>query len=310
MEYVEGDTLSGLLRRAAAVGGPLPIEIGMRVLLDALAGLHAAHEIRDDAGAPLRVVHRDFSPHNILVGVDGVAKLSDFGIAKATNRAGHTATGTLKGKASYMAPEQAMGFELDRRGDVWAGGVVAWELLLGRRMHLPGDALQTLLKVVSVPPERVRSERPDIHPDVDEVVARALAPMDRRWPSAQVFARELRAALEGRYRVAEPEEVAEYVTTTAGETLSVRREHLADARRGVRPAATFATPSGRPSGESAGGASITLSQGLSLPDSTSSLAAASHHGISIGAAARPYGDSARRLRACRHDLACGSRGLA
>src|SRR4029077_20445293 len=103
-DYVEGDTLAGLQRSALAASERVPPRIGVRILLDALAGLHAAHELRDERGSPMAVVHRDFSPQNILVGVDGVAQLADFGIAKAADRSADTATGVVKGKVAYMSP--------------------------------------------------------------------------------------------------------------------------------------------------------------------------------------------------------------
>src|SRR5262249_46555975 len=147
MEYIEGDSLSGLLSRSAKEKARLPIGVGVRVLLDALAGLQATHELRDDAGTQLNVVHRDFSPQNILVGVDGIAQLTDFGVAKAVGSVGHTATGVVKGKVSYMAPEHARGLDVDQRADVWSAGVIAWELFAGRRLYGEAGSLQTLLKV-------------------------------------------------------------------------------------------------------------------------------------------------------------------
>jgi serine/threonine-protein kinase len=234
MEYVEGDTLAGLTRKATAAQTPLPLGVSMRVLLDALAGLHATHEQRDEGGAPLDIVHRDFSPANILVGTDGVGKLTDFGIAKAQSRVGHTATGMVKGKVSYMAPEQARGQKVDRRADVWAAGVVAWEVLAGRRLHAEVDGIATLLKVVSEAPPRLRSVRPEIHAALDDAVAGALTlDATERCPSAQAFARELTAALlSAGERVAEADEVAAHVRALVGRKLSERRARA----RGVREA--------------------------------------------------------------------------
>src|SRR5580704_13773364 len=119
MEYVEGDSLAGLFKRAGSTR-PIPLAIAARFMLDALEGLHAAHELRDEAGQLLGLVHRDFTPHNILIGTDGVARLADFGIAKAATRLGNTRMGMVKGKIAYMPPEQAKGLTLDRRCDVWA----------------------------------------------------------------------------------------------------------------------------------------------------------------------------------------------
>src|SRR5262245_24193770 len=109
MEYIEGLALSGLFKLARARPGGVPAPIAARVLADALSGLHAAHELLGPEGAPLGLVHRDFSPHNVLVGTEGIARLADFGIAKVPSRQGATRTGFVKGKVAYMAPEQARG---------------------------------------------------------------------------------------------------------------------------------------------------------------------------------------------------------
>jgi len=230
MEYVEGDTLSGLRRRATAAGG-LPVKIGVRVLLDALAGLHAAHELRDEAGAPLGIVHRDFSPQNILVGLDGVARLADFGIAKAASRLGETRTGIIKGKITYMAPEQARGGAIDRRTDVWSAGVIAWELFAGSRLYASED-LGTLYRIASETPRRLRSLVPNVPPEVDEAVAHALT-VDpaARSPTAQAFARELAAACRATCGVAEPDEVGEYMSQLFGAKLAERRAAVAEIRQ-------------------------------------------------------------------------------
>ena len=150
MEYVEGDTLSGLHRAVRAEGALMPLPIAGRILVDALAGLHAAHELRDDDGLLLDLVHRDFSPQNILVGTDGVTRLTDFGVAKASGRVNVTSSGIIKGKVAYMAPEQALGKRVDRRCDVWAAGVVAWEILAGQRLYRSEDQVAMLLKIVGI----------------------------------------------------------------------------------------------------------------------------------------------------------------
>ena len=123
MEYIEGDTLGRLLSRAAQIGQRLPLEVGLRIVLDMLAGLEAAHELPDCTADPL------------TSGVDGNAKLTDFGVARATSRLSITRSGQLKGKVAYMAPEQARGdAAVDHRADVFAAGVVLWEVLAGRRL--------------------------------------------------------------------------------------------------------------------------------------------------------------------------------
>jgi serine/threonine-protein kinase len=226
---VEGDTLAGLRKRTA--GGPPPFPIATRILLDALAGLHAAHELRDDDGHLLDVVHRDFTPHNILVGLDGVGRLTDFGIAKAATRLGHTRTGNVKGKVSYMAPEQATGAPLDRRCDVWAAGVIAWETFAGRRLHADDDDFATMLKIVTEPPPRLRAVDPSIDAEVDDVVASALEMEDtRRCPTAAAFAKSLASVCRAHGGVAEPDEVAEWVSRNVGARLTARRAQVFEVR--------------------------------------------------------------------------------
>jgi serine/threonine-protein kinase len=227
MEYVEGDTLHGLLKASP----PLPKRMGMRLLIDALAGLQAAHELRDDDGHSLRVVHRDFTPHNILVGTDGVARLTDFGIAKATTRLGHTRTGFIKGKIGYMAPEQACGEKLDERTDVWAAGVIAWEMLSGQRLYPSEDDMATLLKVATSTPPRLRTVDPSIPVEMEEAVASALQRNpEARCPSAFAFARALAAASRAHDGVAETQEVSEWIRFRLGPKLAVQREDLARAK--------------------------------------------------------------------------------
>lgn len=246
MEYVEGDTLSGLSKGSK----PLPKKMALRVLVDALAGLHAAHELREDDGRLLGVVHRDFTPHNILVGTDGVARLTDFGIAKAATRLGHTRTGLVKGKIGYMAPEQARGGLLDRRCDVWAAGVIAWEILAAKRLYPIDDDVGTLLKVATEVPPRLRSVDASIHADIDEAVASALnRNVDTRCPSALAFARQLGAACKAHGLLAETEEVAEWMALMVGAKLAVRREDLARAkerRASEPPPSSMETPVARP----------------------------------------------------------------
>jgi serine/threonine-protein kinase len=230
MEYVEGDTLSGLMRRASAGGASLPPSLGLRILLDALAGLHAAHELKDDAGNVVGLVHRDFSPQNILVGLDGLARLIDFGIAKAATRLGQTRTGIVKGKVAYMAPEQARGQPVDRRCDVWAAGVIAWELFAGRRLHDASiDEVGLIFRIATETPPPLRSIRADVPVAIDEAVARALAPdLDERFSTAAAFAQELgRAVRASRMPIADASEVAAHVEMVAGTRLAERRKRAA-----------------------------------------------------------------------------------
>lgn len=234
MEYVEGDTLAGLQKRAvASVEKQLPVRYGLKLLLDALTGLHAAHELKDQAGNPTGLVHRDFSPQNILVGVDGIGRLTDFGIAKAATRISDTTTGTIKGKIAYMAPEQARGAAIDRRTDIWAAGVVAWQIITGKRLYAGQEnEVATLLKIASEAPPRLRDVKPDVPALFDEAVARALT-MDpeERWPTALAFKQGLQKACRTHGEVADTDEVATFVSSVVDSVVVARRRRVEEILR-------------------------------------------------------------------------------
>ncbi len=192
MEYIDGDALSRLHRAAKKKGTVVPPGIVLRVMADVCGGLHAAHELQGADGQSLGVVHRDVSPQNVLVSTKGVAKLIDFGIAKARDRiAGDTNTETLKGKVQYMAPEQALGRPIDRRADVWAVGAVIFHLLCGKPPFEAENEIQTLFVLSSGRP--APPLRGNVHPAVAAVVRRALS----HAPAARyATALEMQQALE------------------------------------------------------------------------------------------------------------------
>ena len=192
MEYVEGDSVASLAKALADRGERLPLPAVLQIVDDAAAGLSAAHALQDADGNPLHLVHRDVSPHNLLVSKDGWVKVVDFGIAKAVGRRSTTLTGQLRGKVPYMAPEQARGEPLDARTDVFALGVVFWELLAGRRLFEGKTEAAVLERVLACEVPRL-SDVPDA---VVRVVERALA-ADRedRYPDADALRRDVRAAL-------------------------------------------------------------------------------------------------------------------
>ena len=135
MEYVEGFDLRELLRRCARDKVPLPVEFSLLVLIETLRGLDYAHRLRGESGEPLGLVHRDVSPSNVLVSFEGEVKLCDFGIARANEVAPVLPEDTIQGKAGYMSPEHARGETIDGRADVFAAGIILWELLAGRRLY-------------------------------------------------------------------------------------------------------------------------------------------------------------------------------
>ncbi|MFO0595806.1 MAG: serine/threonine-protein kinase [Myxococcaceae bacterium] len=193
MEYVAGEDLRRIEKRAAAANRGIPIGIIIRVIADAAAGLDFAHKARDSKGTPLNLVHRDVSPQNVLVGFDGSVKLIDFGVAKAAGRAQHTATGILKGKFPYMSPEQAAGEDLDPRSDVFALGIVLWEQLTGRRLFKGENdmATQRLVRACQVPAPS--SVEPSVPAGLDPIALKALAKdRNERFADADAF----RSALE------------------------------------------------------------------------------------------------------------------
>ncbi len=149
MQYVEGMSLAEWLSRLQPQNQRIDENIILRVMIDSLAGLHAAHELRDHDGKSFRLVHRDVSPQNLLIGLDGVTRIADFGIAKAESRATRTRTGQVKGKTGYMPPEQILGEPIDRRADVYAAGVVLWEALVGQRLFEGESDAATINQVLN-----------------------------------------------------------------------------------------------------------------------------------------------------------------
>jgi len=193
MEYLEGQSLNKVLKEAYRRRELLEPAICARIVADALAGLGYAHELRDYDGRPLGIIHRDVSPHNIFVTYDGHTKLVDFGIAKAALSSTETEVGVLKGKVAYMSPEQAMGQRIDPRSDLFAMGIVLWELLTEQRLMTGENAANTLHKLMNEPIPLVSSVLPHIDPELDAIVAKALEKdPEKRWSSAA----EMRAALE------------------------------------------------------------------------------------------------------------------
>lgn len=191
LEWVAGDSLSGIVQRGAELQ-PLPDEIAARIAAEACAGLHAAHEATGPDGNPLRIVHRDVSPPNILVSLNGHVKVSDFGIAKAAHQLhSRTRTGEIKGKFAYIPPEQILGRGVDRRADVYAMGCVLYVASLGLRPF--GGGATALGKIVQGKFRLPSDLRPGYPPGLEEIIVRALAANpDQRYQTAD----EMRVAIE------------------------------------------------------------------------------------------------------------------
>jgi serine/threonine-protein kinase len=225
LEYVESVSLSTLQRTLHERHSRLNANVAVRIVADVLAGLQAAHSARDVHGASLDIVHRDVSPQNVIVGVDGRSHLIDFGIAKASSRLTETTGGTVKGKLSYMSPEQAKAGDVDSRSDLFSAGVVLHEALTGERLFESdrGDGSHVLLKILLdeiAPPSSIHADLPS---ELDAVVLHALERVrDERFATASEFRHALIAAV----KPASDEEVAREVERLAGDSIKRRREQL------------------------------------------------------------------------------------
>lgn len=237
MEYVHGESLSRLMRAGREKKEPLAPKLVATLLHGALLGLHAAHEVTGPDGALLNVVHRDVSPQNIIVGVDGVAKVLDFGIAKAAGRMQTTREGQIKGKLAYMAPEQIRG-QVDRRADVFAASVVLWEALAGRRLHEGLKDVEIVTRIVQGKFVGPSAHTEGIPPELDQIVLKGLAAdPKKRYPSAK----EMAADLESKIGLLDRGEIGAWVERLAKPVLDKRAAKVArmeEAAKGLRPSAT------------------------------------------------------------------------
>lgn len=196
MEYVEGETLSSLLRQSKKNDEPLPLSVALQIVSDTCRGLAAAHDLEDRDGTPLELVHRDVSPHNLLVSMNGRVKVVDFGIMKAAGKRSNTLTGQLRGKVAYMSPEQARSLPVDRRTDVFALGAVLWEMVVGARLfsgETESEVLAQVLQFDGAPLEELPSGVPD---DLVAILERALARRaDERYATAKDMLDDVRVLM-------------------------------------------------------------------------------------------------------------------
>jgi serine/threonine-protein kinase len=225
MEYVAGESVATLLRMVVQKNRKIPPSAAASIIGGTLRGLHAAHEARAEDGSTLGIVHRDISPQNIMVGIDGVAKVLDFGVAKAALRSQTTKSGHIKGKFAYMAPEQLLDKGVDARTDVFACGVVLWECLTLRRLFSGNDMGETIKRLLSAPIPPPSQFNPRVSPQLDAVVLRALErEPGHRYQTAAEFA----DALESAVRPARPVEVGQWVRSIASDSIRTRALLLAD----------------------------------------------------------------------------------
>jgi serine/threonine-protein kinase len=236
MQLVEGVSLSRLLGRLVERREVMAPEIAAWIVAQAAAGLHAAHELRSVDGRPLGLVHRDVSPHNLLVSFSGHVYVTDFGIAKLRDaRQATTQSGVVKGKFAYMSPEQARAQPLDRRSDVFTLGICLYESLVGARLFQGESPADTLLRVIERVPPSPRELRPEVPDALAEIALRCLAKKaDDRFATAADLADALRACLSGRNAHIDETEVARLLDRSVGaarEQLqeSIRAALMADA---------------------------------------------------------------------------------
>ncbi len=227
MDYIEGTSLAELRRELSAIGRAIDVRVAVRIVLDALAGLHSAHELKDDNGKALHIVHRDVSPHNVLIGCDGRSRITDFGIAKAEDRIQTTRTHEVKGKLAYLAPER-----IDKRrlctvqSDVFAMAVVLWECFAGRRLFRGDEAVDILQEVISAPIPTLKQIGAQIPPELDDVIARALSrDLDTRYRTALEFAQAIERAA-GRDHAGTPTDVARLMEAIFGARMALRQEQV------------------------------------------------------------------------------------
>ena len=224
MDYVDGVPVSRVMKDVFGSGDSVPVPVVIALVCDMLEGLHAAHEARSDDGRPLDIVHRDVSPQNVMVARDGSALVVDFGIARAADRGHLTTPGQIKGKAAYMAPEQAKGEAIDRRVDVYAASVIGWELLTGQRLFAAETFTQTVLQQLEKVPAAPSSLRAAVSEELDATILRGLA---KSRGERFATARDMVAALEAASRRASRAEVSEYVVSVEAAFFREREEMLA-----------------------------------------------------------------------------------
>jgi serine/threonine-protein kinase len=224
MEYVDGEPFSMLLRLAHERGERAPVAVAAGVVAQTLVGLQAAHDAKSDLGEPLHIVHRDVSPQNVLVGTDGVARVLDFGVAKALGKLHTTREGQLKGKLGYLAPEQVLGHPVTARTDVFAAAVVLWEALAGQRLFAAESEGNVLRRIMEGDVDPPGAHAPEVPRSLEAVVMKGLAkePADR-YETAMAMAEAIEAATE----TAPPRAIGSWVLALAGQRLRARAQLLA-----------------------------------------------------------------------------------
>jgi serine/threonine protein kinase len=317
MDYLDGRGLDQIRRRSKIAGFGLSVPMQLRVVCDMLAGLDYAHKLTDFDGSPLNIVHRDVSPQNVFVTFDGQVKLLDFGIAKASDSMHETHAGVVKGKVSYMSPEQGRGWKVDARADVFSAGVMLWEALTGKRMRDGKNEQEKLWALVSEDPPRASSIKPWVPPELDDICARAMAwDRENRYPSAGAMQRDLESYLSTTGTSVSAREVGACVTELFREdranTNGVIEAHVARARAGalrdglpvieIAPRLTVGSPT--PSDQRP------AARPSSDPDVATSLDSPSARSVDAAAAAPSSPRRLERVRGLKPVLIAGAAGVA
>jgi serine/threonine protein kinase len=256
MEYVDGDSVAKVNRLSNKRGSPLPPGVAMRIIADMCAGLHAAHQLKDQSGESLGVIHRDVSPQNVLVAASGEAKVIDFGLVKAKGRgAAETQSGVVKGKIRYMAPEQVGGKSIDHRADIWAAGMCLYELITGHVPYHKEDDLDIVKRLMSSQP--LPNVDLALPPQIEKILSRAIVPdPNGRFDTCSAMRRAIEAAIHELGVPGEHEDVADFLKTTLPELGSKREKTIeaamsaANARR--EGSASRAPPPGSLAGQEPG----------------------------------------------------------
>jgi len=287
MEYLEGQSLASVMKRGAAGGTPLSLAFNLRILIDVLEGLQYAHELRGYDGSPLSLVHRDVSPQNVFVTYDGQVKVLDFGIAKAASSTIHTATGVVKGKISYMSPEQMVGESVDRRADVYSVGCMLWAAAAGRKLWKDTPDVHIMRAVMNGQIPSPQSVNPECDDELDQITMRALAlDCELRYQTAHELQEDLERYCERHGIQNRPRELGRYVAALFADT-------RAELRARVEKQLSVVSPELGPRPQS-DPALRTLVQGVVVPSSLSLAATGTISAISSNAVNVSVPAAARR----------------
>ncbi len=230
MDYVEGVSVADLMRAANAARRAVPMQVCLRIVAQAAEGLHAAHGLTGEDGSRLELVHRDVSPPNVLVGYDGMVRVTDFGVAKALGRLSHTHGAVLKGKLGYMSPEQLRFEPIDHRSDLFSLGVLLFEMLSGRRLYRNKEATEGTRRLLTEPPPDIGEHRDDAPPALVQLLFSMLAKKPEHRPSsAQEVRRRLDELVSQLVAEEGPVEVAEYLAATMAPKRAEQSERIAAA---------------------------------------------------------------------------------